>query len=173
MRIAPDRVIPALQWGRQYDRTKLVFDLLAAVIAIVMLIPQSLAYAVLAGLPPPQVGLYASIRPPVGYALFGSSRVLAVGPVAVVSPQAALAATVIVDPAATRSTDASLLSHGADGVRPNGVAARAASRDAEPVIQPVIIELNGKPAADPARTSAKDNGADDDDASFISRGSDI
>ena len=84
MRITPDRVIPALQWGRQYDRGKLVSDLLAAVIATVMLIPQSLAYAMLAGLPP-QVGLYASILPPVGYALFGSSRVLAVGPVAVVS----------------------------------------------------------------------------------------
>ena len=77
-------VIPALQWGRQYDRGKLVSDLVAAVIATVMLIPQSLAYAMLAGLPP-QVGLYASILPPVGYALFGSSRVLAVGPVAVVS----------------------------------------------------------------------------------------
>jgi sulfate permease, SulP family len=84
MRITPDRVIPALQWGRQYDRGKLVSDLLAAVIATVMLIPQSLAYAMLAGLPP-EVGLYASILPPVGYALFGSSRVLAVGPVAVVS----------------------------------------------------------------------------------------
>ena len=58
MRITPDRVIPALQWGRQYDRSKLVSDLLAAVIATVMLIPQSLAYAMLAGLPP-EVGLYA------------------------------------------------------------------------------------------------------------------
>ncbi len=84
MRITPDRLIPALQWGRQYDRGKLVSDLLAGVIATIMLIPQSLAYAMLAGLPP-QVGLYASILPPVGYALFGSSRFLAVGPVAVVS----------------------------------------------------------------------------------------
>jgi SulP family sulfate permease len=49
-----------------------------------MLIPQSLAYAMLAGLPP-EVGLYASILPPVGYSSFGSSRLLAVGPVAVVS----------------------------------------------------------------------------------------
>lgn len=84
MRMMPDRLLPALQWGRQYDRGKLVSDLLAAVIATVMLIPQSLAYAMLAGLPP-EAGLYASILPPVGYALFGSSRVLAVGPVAVVS----------------------------------------------------------------------------------------
>jgi len=84
MRITPDRVISALQRGRQYDRGKLVSDLLAAVIATVMLIPQSLAYAMLAGLPP-EVGLYAGILPPVSYALFGSIRVLAVGPVAVVS----------------------------------------------------------------------------------------
>ena len=58
-------------------------DLLAAAIVTIMLIPQSLAYAMLAGLPP-YVGLYASILPLVGYALFGSSRALAVGPVAVV-----------------------------------------------------------------------------------------
>ncbi len=82
--MTPEWLVPALKWGRQYDRRKLVSDLLAAIIATVMLIPQSLAYAMLAGLPP-QVGLYASILPPVGYALFGSSRVLAVGPVAVVS----------------------------------------------------------------------------------------
>ena len=49
-----------------------------------MLIPQSLAYALLAGLPP-QVGLYASMAPLVLYAIFGTSRTLAVGPVAVAS----------------------------------------------------------------------------------------
>ena len=56
-----------------------------------MLIPQSLAYALLAGLPP-QVGLYASILPLVAYAIFGTSRTLAVGPVAVISLMTAAAA---------------------------------------------------------------------------------
>ena len=62
----------------------------AAVIVTVMLIPQSLAYALLAGLPP-EVGLYASVAPLLLYALLGSSRVLAVGPVAVVSLMTAAA----------------------------------------------------------------------------------
>jgi SulP family sulfate permease len=84
------RLIPALAWLRTYDRAALTSDLLAAVIVTIMLIPQSLAYAMLAGLPP-QVGLYASILPLVGYALFGSSRALAVGPVAVVSLMTAAA----------------------------------------------------------------------------------
>lgn len=57
-------------------------DLLAGTITAILLIPQALAYALLAGLPP-QVGLYASVLPPIVYALFGSSRTLAVGPVAV------------------------------------------------------------------------------------------
>ena len=64
--------------------------MLAAIIVTIMLIPQSLAYALLAGLPA-QIGLYASIVPLVGYAVFGSSRVLAVGPVAVVSLMTAAA----------------------------------------------------------------------------------
>ena len=77
-------------WLRGYDRATLSSDLVAALIVTVMLIPQSLAYAALAGLPP-QVGLYASIAPLVLYALLGSSRVLAVGPVAVVSLMTATA----------------------------------------------------------------------------------
>ena len=76
--------LPILHWGRRYDRGTLVSDLVAAVIVTLMLIPQSLAYAQLAGLPA-QAGLYASIAPLVLYALLGTSRVLAVGPVAVVS----------------------------------------------------------------------------------------
>lgn len=78
------RYFSILEWGRSYDRHILTSDLLAAVIVTIMLIPQSLAYAMLAGLPP-EVGLYASILPLVAYALFGTSRALAVGPVAVVS----------------------------------------------------------------------------------------
>lgn len=78
------RWLPILNWGRRYDRATLGSDLLAAVIVTIMLIPQSLAYALLAGLPP-EAGLYASIVPILLYMLFGTSRVLAVGPVAVVS----------------------------------------------------------------------------------------
>ena len=78
------RYLPILTWGRQYDRSALTNDLVAAVIVTIMLIPQSLAYALLAGLPP-EAGIYASIAPILLYAVFGTSRALAVGPVAVVS----------------------------------------------------------------------------------------
>ncbi len=81
---------PILSWGQQYNRNTLVSDLLAATIVTVMLIPQGLAYALLAGLPP-EAGLYASVAPLLLYALFGTSRVLAVGPVAVVSLMTAAA----------------------------------------------------------------------------------
>jgi SulP family sulfate permease len=75
---------PILDWGRTYSRSALSNDLIAAVIVTIMLIPQSLAYALLAGLPP-EAGIYASIAPILLYAIFGTSRALAVGPVAVVS----------------------------------------------------------------------------------------
>ena len=73
-----------MQWLRQYDKDQFTDDLVAAVIVTIMLVPQSLAYALLAGVPA-EVGLYASILPLVFYMVFGSSRTLAVGPVAVVS----------------------------------------------------------------------------------------
>ena len=76
--------LPVLSWARSYGRAELSNDLMAAVIVTIMLIPQSLAYALLAGLPP-EAGLYASIAPILLYAIFGTSRALAVGPVAVVS----------------------------------------------------------------------------------------
>ena len=76
--------LPVLTWGRTYTRQSFTNDLTAAIIVTIMLIPQSLAYAMLAGLPP-QMGLYASILPITLYAVFGTSRSLAVGPVAVVS----------------------------------------------------------------------------------------
>ncbi|MDD2179160.1 sulfate permease [Acidovorax sp. D2M1] len=82
--------LPVLQWGRAYNREALVSDGVAALIVTIMLIPQSLAYAMLAGLPP-EVGLYASVAPLLLYAVFGTSRVLAVGPVAVVSLMTAAA----------------------------------------------------------------------------------
>lgn len=71
-------------WLRSYRADWFAGDLTAGLIVTVMLIPQSLAYALLAGLPP-EVGLYASILPIVAYAAFGSSMTLAVGPVAVAS----------------------------------------------------------------------------------------
>lgn len=84
------RRLPILDWGRRYTRATLGADLMAALIVTIMLVPQSLAYALLAGLPP-EAGIYASILPIILYALFGSSRVLAVGPVAVVSLMTAAA----------------------------------------------------------------------------------
>lgn len=88
--MAKRQLLPALVWLKRYDRKSLAEDLLAAVIVAIMLIPQSLAYALLAGLPL-EMGLYASILPLLVYTLFGSSRVLSVGPVAVMSLMTAAA----------------------------------------------------------------------------------
>ncbi|MDP7149993.1 MAG: sulfate permease [Paracoccaceae bacterium] len=85
-----ERYLPVLQWAKTYNSETLTSDLVAAVIVTIMLIPQSLAYALLAGLPA-EMGLYASILPLVAYAIFGTSRALAVGPVAVVSLMTAAA----------------------------------------------------------------------------------
>ena len=93
----PASVVPAIAWLKRYRGRELSADLVAAVIVTIMLIPQSLAYAMLAGLPA-QVGLYASILPLVAYALFGSSRALAVGPVAVVSLLTAAAVSRVAEP---------------------------------------------------------------------------
>ncbi|WP_018183906.1 SulP family inorganic anion transporter [Kaistia granuli] len=92
-----ERYLPILGWGRRYNRVTLTSDLIAAVIVTVMLVPQSLAYAMLAGLPP-QVGLYASMLPLVAYMLFGTSRTLAVGPVAVISLMTAAAISQVAAP---------------------------------------------------------------------------
>ncbi|MFM8696678.1 MAG: SulP family inorganic anion transporter [Betaproteobacteria bacterium] len=86
----PVPYLPILQWRGELNRSTVVDDTLAGLIVTVMIIPQSLAYALLAGLPA-QAGLYASIVPLVLYALLGTSRVLAVGPVAVVSLMTAAA----------------------------------------------------------------------------------
>ena len=90
------RYLPILTWGRDYNKTALSNDLMAAVIVTIMLIPQSLAYALLAGMPP-EAGLYASIVPIMLYSVFGTSRALAVGPVAVVSLMTAAALSNIVE----------------------------------------------------------------------------
>lgn len=77
-------LVPPLRWLRGYDRSTLRADVVAGVTVAVMLVPQSMAYAALAGMPP-VTGLYASVVPVAVYALLGTSRQLAVGPVALVS----------------------------------------------------------------------------------------
>jgi len=76
------RLLPLLGWLRTYDRATLRHDMIAGLTVAVMLVPQSMAYAALAGLPP-VAGLYASIVPLLVYALLGTSGSLAVGPVAI------------------------------------------------------------------------------------------
>ena len=78
------RVAPILSWAPDYERRNLRSDLTAGLTIGAMLVPQGMAYALLAGLPP-EIGLYASIVPVLIYAVFGTSRQLAVGPVAIVS----------------------------------------------------------------------------------------
>ncbi|MDH3651139.1 MAG: solute carrier family 26 protein, partial [Saprospiraceae bacterium] len=77
-------LVPALDWARTYNTGFFRKDFLAGLTVAIMLIPQGMAYALLAGLPP-IYGLYASIVPLVLYLGFGSSRQLSVGPVAIVS----------------------------------------------------------------------------------------
>jgi len=100
---------------RGYRREDAVADLVAAAIVTLMLVPQSLAYAMLAGLPP-QAGLYASILPLLAYALLGSSRTLGVGPVAVVSLMTAAAVGKIAAPGTPEYTTAALTLAAASGL---------------------------------------------------------
>ena len=102
------RYLPILEWGRGYGGQTLTNDLVAAAIVTIMLIPQSLAYAMLAGLPP-EIGLYASILPIMAYALFGTSRALAVGPVAVISLMTLTAASNIAPPGSPEFIAAALV----------------------------------------------------------------
>jgi len=73
-----------LQWLRQYRRAALPGDISAGIVVAMMMIPQGMAYAMVAGLPP-VVGIYASIFPPLLYALFGTSSTQSVGPMAIIS----------------------------------------------------------------------------------------
>ena len=79
-----NKLLPALTWLRTYTRLDLQHDTISSIVFTIMVIPQSLAYAMLAGLPA-ITGLYASILPSILYSLFGTSRTLAVGPVALTS----------------------------------------------------------------------------------------
>lgn len=78
------RYFPFLTWIKTYSKATFSEDLIAGLVVAIMLIPQGMAYALLAGLPP-QVGLYASILPLIIYGLLGTSRTLAIGPVAMIS----------------------------------------------------------------------------------------
>ncbi len=89
--------LPALSWLQAYQRPWLTADLLAGITVAMMLIPQAMSYAMLAGVPP-YMGLYASVLPLIIYALFGTSRHLAVGPVAMVALLVASGVAVLAEP---------------------------------------------------------------------------
>lgn len=93
--------LPILEWLPSYKRDDLASDLTAGAVVAIMLIPQGMAYALLAGLPP-QMGLYAAILPLLVYAVFGTSRSLGVGPVAIVS---LMVASTLVPMAQTQSVE--------------------------------------------------------------------
>lgn len=109
------RYLPALLWLPHYNRRLLSSDLMAGVIVTLMVIPQSMAYAMLAGLPA-VVGLYASVLPAIFYALLGTSRTLAVGPVAIIGLMTGAALSRVADPGTQQYIEAawhlSLLSGG-------------------------------------------------------------
>ena len=105
---ALERWFPILNWGRRYNRSLLTADGVAAVVVTLMLIPQSLAYALLAGLPA-QAGLYASMAPLVLYALMGSSGTLAVGPAAVTSLMTAASVGAVAAQGSAAYTEAALM----------------------------------------------------------------
>jgi SulP family sulfate permease len=79
-----------LGWLRQYRSDLLAGDISAGIVVAMMMIPQGMAYAMVAGLPP-VAGIYASILPPLLYALFGSSMTQSVGPMAIISLMTAAA----------------------------------------------------------------------------------
>jgi len=86
------QLFPIAGWLKSYTREEFYGDLFAGIITAILLVPQGIAYAILAGLPP-QLGLYASILPPVLYAVFGTSRTLSVGPVSIAAIMIASALT--------------------------------------------------------------------------------
>jgi MFS superfamily sulfate permease-like transporter len=91
-------------WFKDYDLPKLKIDVMAGITVALVLIPQSMAYAQLAGLPA-YYGLYAAFLPPMLASLFGSSRQLATGPVAVVSLMTATS----LEPLASAGSDAFIM----------------------------------------------------------------
>jgi SulP family sulfate permease len=96
-----DRYIPITDWLRDYNRSFFKKDLRAGLTVGILLIPQSMAYAMLAGLPP-VYGLYASVVPLAIYAIFGTSRQLGIGPVAIVSILVATGVGGLAEPGSSR-----------------------------------------------------------------------
>ena len=107
-----DRLLKNYDWLNGYKPALLGGDFISALILSVLLVPQSLAYALLAGLPP-QAGIYAAIFPAIAYAFFGSSRYLSVGPVAITSIMTA--AAIAQFPEETRMLTAAMLALTAGG----------------------------------------------------------
>ncbi len=91
------QLFPIGGWLKTYRRQDMSDDLFAGIITAILLVPQGIAYAILAGLPP-QLGLYASILPPLLYALLGTSRTLSIGPVSIA---AIMIASVLMSPEAS------------------------------------------------------------------------
>jgi SulP family sulfate permease len=87
------RFLPIIGWLKSYSRQDFNGDVFAGIITAILLVPQGIAYAILAGLPP-EMGLYASILPPAIYALLGTSKTLSVGPVSIAAIMIASALTV-------------------------------------------------------------------------------
>ncbi len=87
-----EQYFPVISWLRSYSRQDLHGDIIAGIITAILLIPQAIAYAMLADLPP-QLGLYASILPPLIYVLLGTSRTMSVGPVSIAAIMIASALT--------------------------------------------------------------------------------
>lgn len=102
------RYFPILTWLPHYHKRLLGADVLAGLIVTVMVIPQSLAYALLAGLPA-VVGLYASILPQLMYTLLGTSRTLAVGPVAIIALMTGAALSSVAVPGSSDYLQAALV----------------------------------------------------------------
>lgn len=102
------RYLPIFNWLPHYHKRLLGADLLAGLIVTVMVIPQSLAYALLAGLPA-VVGLYASILPQLLYTFLGTSRTLAVGPVAIIALMTGAALSSVAAPGSSEYLEAALV----------------------------------------------------------------
>lgn len=82
--MAGEKLIPRFHWAARYTRGDVIGDIIAGLVLSVLLVPQAMAYAQLAGLPP-ETGLFAALAPPLLYLLFGTSRFVSMGPVALVS----------------------------------------------------------------------------------------
>lgn len=103
-----ERLVPAYGWLRAYRREDLSRDLTAAVVITAMLVPQGMAYALLAGLPA-SYGLYASTVPAIVYALFGTSRHMPVGPPALMALLTFSSVSALAEPGTPRYISLALL----------------------------------------------------------------